>query len=162
MFDYIPNLFCLLLSLYLGLQKPNGMWVNLCAVLLNIFVIFFSYVFVIVIAFVFVFAFMASRTNWCVSECSHRRPSSLSQRDFHWQLCLCVYNQISVSVRTISMFVSVRTISSCLSWSWSLSVSLFLTLYSPFFLYTYIHIYFYIFGLEGSGTNWRVSEWAVS
>ena len=44
--------FCLLLSLYLGLQKPNGMWVNLCAVLLNIFVIFFSCVFVIVVAFV--------------------------------------------------------------------------------------------------------------
>ena len=153
MFVYIPNLF---LSLYLGLQKPNGMWINLCAVLLNIFVIFFSCVFVIVVAFVLYFlSWPQEPTGVWVSVLIG------DQAVFHKEVftdgCLCVYIQIQ-----IYLCVSVRTISSCLSWSWSLSVSLFLTLYSPFFLYTYIHIYFYIFGLEGSGTNWRVSEWAVS
>ena len=149
--------FCLLLSLYLGLQKPNGMWVNFCAVLLNIFVIFFSYVFVIVIAFVFVFAFMASRTNWCVSECSHRRPSSLSQRGFHWQLCLCVYIQIQIY---LCLSVWALYLHVCLGLG--LCLCLCSWLYIRFFFFIYILMYFYIFGLEGSGTNWRVSEWAVS
>ena len=97
--------------------------------------------------FCFVFAVMASRTNWCVSECSHRRPSSLSQRGFHWQLCLCVYIQIQIY---LCLSVWALYLHVCLG----LGLCLCLCSWLYIRLFFFIHIYIYIFIYSA----WRALE----